>query len=54
MHLAGEASKSEIFLLRRLDGGEVETSLRYSDTRALVSRHPQPLGGEASACAERA
>src|SRR6516165_10619473 len=49
MHLAGEASKSEIFRLRRLDGGEVETSLRYSETRALVSRHPQPLGGEASA-----
>jgi hypothetical protein len=36
MHLAGEAQKSHIFRLRRLDGGEVETSLRYSETRALV------------------
>jgi len=53
MHLAGEASKSEIFRLRRLDGGEVETSLRYSESRALVSRHPQPLRGETSAFGER-
>ena len=53
MHLAGEAAKSHIFRLRRLDGGEVETSLRYSETRALVSRHPQPLGGEASPFGER-
>jgi hypothetical protein len=36
MHLAGEAQKSHIFRLRRLDAGEVETSLRYSETRALV------------------
>jgi len=36
MHLAGEAQKSHIFRLRRLDGGEVKTSLRYSETRALV------------------
>ena len=36
MHLAGEAQKSHIFRLHRLDGGEVETSLRYSETRALV------------------
>jgi hypothetical protein len=36
MHLAGEAQKSHVFRLRRLDGGEVETSLRYSETRALV------------------
>jgi len=36
MHLAGEAQKSHIFRLRQLDGGEVETSLRYSETRALV------------------
>src|ERR1700745_4355537 len=33
--LAGDASKSEIFRLRRLDGGEVETSLRSSHTRDL-------------------
>jgi hypothetical protein len=38
MHLAGEAAKSHQFRLRRLDGGELETSLRYSETRALVSR----------------
>jgi hypothetical protein len=36
MHLAGEQQKSQVFRLRRLDGGEVETSLRYSETRALV------------------
>jgi hypothetical protein len=41
MHLAGEAQKSHTFRLRRLDGGEVETSLRYSETRALVG--PQNL-----------
>jgi len=36
MHLAGAASKSHTFRLPRLDGGEIETSLRYSETRALV------------------
>lgn len=36
MHLAGETQKSHVFRLHRLDGGEVETSLRYSETRALV------------------
>jgi len=45
MHLAGEAAKSHLFRLRRLDGGEVETSLRYSETRALV----QPRVAESSA-----
>jgi len=35
MHLAGEGQKSHVFRVRRLDGGEVETSLRYSATRAL-------------------
>ena len=45
MHLAGEAAKSHLFRLRRLDGGEVETSLRYSETRALV----QPRLAESSA-----
>jgi hypothetical protein len=53
MHLAGEAAKTHIFRLRRLDGSEVETSLRYSETRTLLSRHPEPLGGEASAFDER-
>jgi hypothetical protein len=53
MHLAGEAAKSRIFRLRQLDGGEMRTSLRYSETRALLSRHPEPLGGEASAFGER-
>jgi hypothetical protein len=36
MHLAGEQQKSQVFRLRGLDGGDVETSLRYSETRALV------------------
>jgi len=49
MHLAGEAAKSHKFRLRRLDGGEVETSLRYGETRTLVSRHPQPLRGDVRA-----
>jgi len=53
IHLAGEAAKSHVFRLRRLDGGEVETSLRYNETRALVSTHPEPLGGQASAFGER-
>ncbi len=53
MHLAGEAAKSHVFQLRRLDGGLIATSLRYSETRALFSRHPEPLGGEASAFGER-
>jgi hypothetical protein len=50
MHLAGDAAKSHTFRLHRLDGGEVETSLRYSETRVLVpsrsedrSPHPQPV-----------
>jgi hypothetical protein len=47
MHLAGEAAKSHLFRLRRLDGGEIVTSLRYSETRAPGSRQgddcsPQP------------
>ncbi len=35
MHLAGREQKSHIFRLNRLDGGTVETSLRYSESRAL-------------------
>jgi hypothetical protein len=38
VHLAGEAQKSHVFRLPRLDGGIVETSLRYSATRALVEQ----------------
>jgi hypothetical protein len=41
VHLAGEAAKSQMFRLRRLDGGEVETSLRYSETRALCGREQE-------------
>jgi hypothetical protein len=44
MHLAGEAQKSHIFRLRRLDGGEFETSLRYSETRALGGQRLQCTG----------
>jgi hypothetical protein len=35
MHLAGPEQKTHIFRLNRLDGGTVETSLRYGDSRAL-------------------
>ena len=36
MHLAGADAKSHVFRLQRLDGGTVETSLRYSVCRALL------------------
>ena len=42
VHLAGPEQKSHIFRLARLDGGAVETSLRYRATRALCGR-PSPL-----------
>jgi hypothetical protein len=35
MHLAGPEQKTQIFRLDCLDGGTVETSLRYRDSRAL-------------------
>lgn len=35
MHLAGREQKTHLFRLNRLDGGTVETSLRYGDSRAL-------------------
>jgi len=35
MHLAGRDAKTGRFRLNRLDGGTVETSLRYGDSRAL-------------------
>jgi hypothetical protein len=40
MHLAGREQKSKAFRLDRLDGGRIETSLRYSETRALRGRSP--------------
>ncbi len=38
MHLAGAEQKSHVFRLNRLDGGTIDTALRYSATRALVER----------------
>jgi hypothetical protein len=38
MHLAGREQKTHVFRLNRLDGGTVETSLRYSESRALCGR----------------
>jgi len=38
MHLAGEAAKNRTFQLDRLDGGTVETGLRYAATRELCRR----------------
>jgi hypothetical protein len=35
MHLAGPDQKSGVFRLDRLDGGTVETSLRYGESRAM-------------------
>jgi hypothetical protein len=35
MHLAGREQKTHVFRLQRLDGGTVETSLRFSESRAL-------------------
>ncbi|HXP02754.1 MAG TPA: hypothetical protein VN808_01455 [Stellaceae bacterium] len=40
MHLAGPDQKTGIHRLDRLDGGTVETSLRYGESRALRSRTP--------------
>ena len=37
MHLAGPEQKTQVFRLDTLDGGTVETSLRYGATRALCS-----------------
>jgi hypothetical protein len=38
MHLAGREQKTHVFRLNRLDGGTVETSLRYGESRALCER----------------
>jgi hypothetical protein len=35
MHLAGPVQKTHVFRLQRLDGGTIDTSLRYSESRAL-------------------
>jgi hypothetical protein len=40
MHLAGREQKNHLFRLSRLDGGTVETSLRYGQTRALCGGFP--------------
>ncbi len=42
MHLAGPDQKSKVFRLDCLDGGTVETSLRYSETRALCRLPAEP------------
>jgi hypothetical protein len=39
MHLAGADAKNHVFCLDRLDGGVVETSLRYAACRGLLG-HP--------------
>jgi hypothetical protein len=36
MHLAGAEAKNQVFRLNRLDGGVIETSLRYSACRTLL------------------
>jgi len=38
MHLAGTEQKTQRFRLNRLDGGTIDTMLRYSDTRDLCRR----------------
>jgi hypothetical protein len=49
MHLAGREQKSHIFRVNRLDGGVVETSLRYRDSRAVAARvqNPTPISATA-------
>ncbi|MBV9150351.1 MAG: hypothetical protein JO204_01075 [Alphaproteobacteria bacterium] len=37
MHLAGSEQKTQLFRLQRLEGGTVETGLRYRDTRELCA-----------------
>jgi hypothetical protein len=40
MHLAGADQKNLVFRLNRLDGGTVDTALRYSATRELCAQAP--------------
>ena len=42
MHLAGRDQKERVFRLQQLGGGAVETSLRYSDSRALCGIDAEP------------
>jgi hypothetical protein len=42
MHLAGPDQKAGVFRLNRLDGGMVETSLRYGESRALCRQFVSP------------
>jgi hypothetical protein len=49
MHLAGTDSKDHVFRLARLDGGTIETQLRYAATRELCANAnasaPETAGG---------
>jgi hypothetical protein len=38
MHLAGDDQKKKIFRLDCIEGGTVETTLRFSESRALCAR----------------
>jgi hypothetical protein len=42
MHLAGRDQKEKVFRLDCLDGGTVETSLRYSESRELCRSSATP------------
>jgi hypothetical protein len=53
MHLAGREQKSHVFRLARLDGGTIETSLRYGESRVLRARtvpaqKPTPISATAA------
>jgi hypothetical protein len=49
MHLAGREQKMHVFRLNRLDGGTVETSLRYGESRALCERPVAVIAAQATA-----
>jgi hypothetical protein len=44
MHLAGREQKTQLFRLDRLGGGTIETSLRFSESRALCGQPPADDG----------
>jgi hypothetical protein len=48
MHLAGPDQKTQVFRLNCLDGGEVETSLRYGESRALCGPGANFAAGSAA------
>ncbi|MGH7048329.1 MAG: hypothetical protein ACREE2_18285 [Stellaceae bacterium] len=52
MHLAGREQKQHTFQLNRLDGGTVETSLRYCDSRRLCRPGPSAAGIPVAAAPE--